>query len=556
MAGSLAASAQEVIVNITPVQQVLPPQVMLYLANPGKYFMLQLTNTTSEPQYVHLGIQIEQFMPDNGLSLSTPARRQPQSPIIVPPNSQIALTSSEMKHLFDHIPQSEISCPANLFSDYAKGKFGLLPEGQYRAHITAYRWSKPQMQTPVVVSSPTGGQCTFTVCYKAQAPRFLLPSTLASKDADVAELDPLNALFSWTIPTITCNSSLSRYEYSLRVVEIPQGWSVTHALDRAPTVYQRDRLYVPQCIIPQNIVLSEFNANKRYAAQLTAVPASGNALDYVMIENNGKSEPIVFKIKVNEEPEVEKEEEKKEGDDKKEDDKDKDKDKDEKDPKILFGGTGMAEQINPDSLYTFRNPRITKPDFMENGGNYRKLFAGDDVDAVWDPVRHLGGEGLQADTLEFSYTVELFNGGKEGDKESAVKKKPLFTQKTKDKNCKIDWNSLLGKVEAGDYLLLRVTPSVTKGRSVACVNDTVNLVDFGYIERLSKKYFECSSTVSISSTMMTSLRLTPATKEILFLKPWCILFCISEKNAGPRLKNSDSSTPQMIPIRNSIVLFI
>ena len=257
MAGSLAASAQEVIVNITPVQQVLPPQVMLYLANPGKYFMLQLTNTTSEPQYVHLGIQIEQFMPDNGLSLSTPARRQPQSPIIVPPNSQIALTSSEMKHLFDHIPQSEISCPANLFSDYAKGKFGLLPEGQYRAHITAYRWSKPQMQTPVVVSSPTGGQCTFTVCYKAQAPRFLLPSTLASKDTDVAELDPLNALFSWTIPTITCNSSLSRYEYSLRVVEIPQGWSVTHALDRAPTVYQRDRLYVPQCIIPQNIMATD-----------------------------------------------------------------------------------------------------------------------------------------------------------------------------------------------------------------------------------------------------------------------------------------------------------
>ena len=35
------------------------------------------------------------------------------------------------------------------------------------------------------------------------------------------------------------------------------------------------------------------------------------------------------------------------------------------------------------------------------------------MDAVWDPVRHLGGEGLQADTLEFSYTVELFNGGAE-----------------------------------------------------------------------------------------------------------------------------------------------
>ena len=32
------ALAQEVIVTITPTQQVLPPQVLLYLSDPGKYF--------------------------------------------------------------------------------------------------------------------------------------------------------------------------------------------------------------------------------------------------------------------------------------------------------------------------------------------------------------------------------------------------------------------------------------------------------------------------------------------------------------------------------------
>ena len=513
MTSAMKTMAQEVIVNVTPVQQVLPPQVMLYLSNPGKYFILQLTNTTSETQYVHLGLQIEQFMPDNGLSLSTPANRQPEKPIVVPANSQIALTSIEMKHLFDHIPQNEISCPANLFDDYARGKFGLLPEGQYRAHITAYKWSNPKMMTPVVVSNPASGQCTFTVCYKAQAPMFLLPSTLGTKEDGVAEVDPLNSMFNWTIPTITCSSNFARYEYSFRVVEIPQGWTANHALERAPTLYQRDRLYVPQCIIPQNIIISEFNANKRYVAQVTAHPAAGNPLDYVMLENNGQSEPIVFRIKTNDEPKVEKTtEEEKDKDDK--DNKDKDdkgdkgdkdnKDKEDNEPKVIFGGTGQAEQIDPNALYTFRNPTITRPNFMENGGNYRKLFAGEDVEAKWEPARHLGGEGLQADTLKFTYTVELFNGGPDGNKEEALKKQPLAKTTTKDLNYTIEWNKIMSKVGVGDFLLLRVTPKCTNQNSVTFVNDEVNIVDFGYIERLSKKYFECSSTVVVEDKTPTN----------------------------------------------------
>jgi hypothetical protein len=36
MTSAMRTMAQEVIVNVTPVQQVLPPQVMLYLSNPGK----------------------------------------------------------------------------------------------------------------------------------------------------------------------------------------------------------------------------------------------------------------------------------------------------------------------------------------------------------------------------------------------------------------------------------------------------------------------------------------------------------------------------------------
>ena len=37
-------SAQDVIVTVTPVQQVLPPQVMMYLAAPHNYFTVTLTS--------------------------------------------------------------------------------------------------------------------------------------------------------------------------------------------------------------------------------------------------------------------------------------------------------------------------------------------------------------------------------------------------------------------------------------------------------------------------------------------------------------------------------
>ena len=43
---TLRMVAQDVIVNVTPVQQVLPPQVLLYVADPGKYFNISLTNTS------------------------------------------------------------------------------------------------------------------------------------------------------------------------------------------------------------------------------------------------------------------------------------------------------------------------------------------------------------------------------------------------------------------------------------------------------------------------------------------------------------------------------
>ena len=45
--------------TLAPKQQVLPPQVLLYVADPGKYFTVTLTNTTQEVQTVYLGMQMQ-----------------------------------------------------------------------------------------------------------------------------------------------------------------------------------------------------------------------------------------------------------------------------------------------------------------------------------------------------------------------------------------------------------------------------------------------------------------------------------------------------------------
>ena len=296
LVSSICAFAQEVLVTVVPTQQVLPPQVLLYLSDPGKYFTVTLTNTTPDVQQVYLGLQLEQIIPASDLAIVTPPKRQPQKPFVIQANSVYTLSSLEMKNLFNHIPASEIKCPSNLFDDYASGAFGLLPEGTYRSKITAYRWSSPALQSPVVVSNPESGACTFQICYKAQAPQFLTPMYGANSSESVATVDPLNAQFTWTMPTIACGATAS-FTYDIKFVELLPGQNADVAMDRNPVVYQVKDLMPNMCVIPMQVISGNFFADKTYLAQVTAQANSSSPLSYVMLENNGKSTFLPFKFK-------------------------------------------------------------------------------------------------------------------------------------------------------------------------------------------------------------------------------------------------------------------
>ena len=294
------ALSYDVMVNVTPDQRVLPPHVLLYINDPGKFFTVSLTNTSQQPQDVYLALDLQQTLPASGLRIGTPPQRQPSKPITIPANSTCTLSPYELKTLFNHIPSNEITGTEGLFNDYMNGSFALLPEGEYEAQLTAYQWASPQLAVPVPVSNPIMGSAQFTVCYKAQAPQFLLPAvgTLDLQDNSVADLDPLDAQFQWTAPLIACNPKASQFLYNIKIVQVDPGQSPDYALDYNPVVYRSRRaLQTPSFTIPTNDVNTQFYTDKIYAAQVTAVSASSDILNYMMIENNGKSSYRLFRIK-------------------------------------------------------------------------------------------------------------------------------------------------------------------------------------------------------------------------------------------------------------------
>ena len=188
--------AQEVQVTIIPRMDPMPPQVMNYISQPGVYFNVTLNNTTTEVLNVFLTLEVEQIT--NGeLHVKTPYYIQPMNPIMLAPNTPTPVTSVALQNQFRQLETTDVVLTGGQLSDfYGTGIVGLLPEGMYKAYIKAYRW-EPGVKYPQLLSNPMSGQCTFNVCYHAQAPEITMPfyydamATQFSKvvtDTDLAEM--------------------------------------------------------------------------------------------------------------------------------------------------------------------------------------------------------------------------------------------------------------------------------------------------------------------------------------------------------------------------------
>ena len=296
-------AAQEILVTVSPTQPVLPPQALLYLDNPSKFFNIRITNLTSKVQNIYLGLDLTQVIPDNRMSMKPPPMRMPRNPLTLNPNQTKILTRGEARQLFAHLLLSEVSMSGGVLTDYTNGIMALLPEGTYSGRITAYRYD-PSLRHPYVLSNPNSGFCQFQICYRAQAPRFLSPTWLPHAMAgalperfEVAILDADDPQFTWMEPAMNCNT-FRRYRYDIKIVRLMEGQTHEDALTYNPIVYQRKGLLVPSCRIPIPVIRTMFDKESYYVAQVTAHARDANMeRSFVMIEHNGMSEPLTFRFK-------------------------------------------------------------------------------------------------------------------------------------------------------------------------------------------------------------------------------------------------------------------
>lgn len=428
------------IVNVRPTQDVLPPQVGDYKANPQKYFDLSLINTTGEEVSTYLAVQIIQtFMADgttpSNLSISSPPTRMPMSPIVVPAGGTVDLSAEQMRRIFDHIPLSEMQFSSDLFSTFGAADYGLLPEGQYKIVIAAYKWDPTLLDetqlvvNPVPLSNPSvSGYDFFRVCYRAQAPQFTSPvavmGTTEVCGLEAIQLPLMDPTFEWSEPVVNCHRDQTpMYQYTLTIREVLRTGQIQQSVD--------DVLSDPGYVLRiSNVSTSPYTLNYShikklldghvYVAQVEAKPIGINEMNFLMVENQGKSQPLVFTplmsggtgedIAENTDESAQNEEEGEEDDEEEED--------------VDISMLGITTEFGDETLYVFRNPELVKPDF--NGNTNNTLFAGNTLNAEWKRPMHAGGEGLQQDTLKFRYKVQVFNLSGYATKEIALEQEPVY----------------------------------------------------------------------------------------------------------------------------------
>ena len=472
--------AQEVTIQLTPVQQVLPPQAGLYLANPGRFFTIRLINNTDQVQQVHLGLQLEQRFPEAGLWVSTNMNNNhiPRQPIVLQPNQHKTLNSVETAHLFDHFTSSDFFVREGEHYDATAGDYGLMPEGEYEVFLTAYKWD-PELTSPVVLSDPKGGNTLFNICYAAQPPSFLQPMQSPVIDGlselNVVKINKNNPFFQWTAPTLNCNVSTIGFNYDVRVVEL-QSMAPDEAMEQnTMSFYQKNTssttLTLPTAYVNQMIGYND-SIGKVYALQVTAKNnyQSQNVLNYSLLENEGKSPILLFQLfDPNYKPKEPNDTTKKGGG--------------------VPEGSDSTETKKSKWLYEFEQPLLTRPNFAGMTG--RKVYVGDNINSEWRKAWCVGGIGDRQDTVKFEYTMALYKGNSADTKEVIFKSRPIFEHKdTLELLDTIKWEKIKDKVKEGDYLILRVKARCLNvpDSLIKMHGDSLNYKDFALTSRFNENY--------------------------------------------------------------------
>lgn len=551
---SVATYGQEsqgkVLINISTKSPILPPDVGTYKADPGKYFNVEIINTEEKEVYVYFGMKLEYLIDNQGmavqnLAISTPTDRPTNVPYLIAPGTTM-LSEVDMRRLFNHIPTSALLFDEGILGRIGTSDFGLLPEGKYRALLTAYLWDRTlvdqtgRISNPIPVSDPNlTGSCEFDVCYKAQAPQFTSPTSMMGQvqtaGLDAIKLPVSNPVLTWSEPIINCvTGSAVTWRYDVVIKEVLRTdkseylMTPDQALQQPAFVTRMQGLTQTQYILNTS-QLAKLKDGHVYVAQVTARQSGAYSqadFGFAMVENNGKSEYILITpdrssdILPEPAPVTPTDDDKTITPDDDEDDggseTEEEEGEEEEEDELNLELVGVDYEIGEDdSTYVFRNPKLVRPDYT--GETNHAVLAGNHLETEWERPAFIGGAGEQPDTLKFRYHVKIWTLSGYSSTEEALQQEPFYDAYVKgkipdepdsakplpkvgtlpedDKKTAVDvtedyikWEDVESFVSMGDILLLRVVPECVNEESVRFFDDDANSVVFTYTDKLSEAF--------------------------------------------------------------------
>ena len=336
-AGSVAHADNEVMVSVSSLYDIMPPEASVYKETPEKFFVVNINNPQDHILTVYLTMKLEKISGDKFV-MEQKVSAMPQSQmfaITLPASTSVTLSSTQLHNHFRHLTLSHFNITGSLLGNVMSGNFGLLPEGDYKATLTAYEYVAGQKvveKTKNAISDPALSSTTFKICYTVKAPELRVPlGVVNAKDPNAEEEEEKKPTFSgvdYEIPDINFNNvntwtwlhlmevcgQLPNMNYELEFYSMKNGSKGYATSPENAIVEGNDRVLLypgtlgPKLTNVQSATFSVpnpksyFQEGEYYAVRVHAKPLAGTAgtsntkmANYRMYENDGYSRPIVVR---------------------------------------------------------------------------------------------------------------------------------------------------------------------------------------------------------------------------------------------------------------------
>ena len=517
--GGFVHAANEVMVSLSALYDIMPPEASVYKETPEKYFVVNINNPQDHTLTIYLTLKLEKQTGEKFIMEQKVASKPTSSmfAITLQPSTSVTLTSTQLHNHFRHLAMKDFNVTGSLLGNVMSSNFGLLPEGDYMATLTAYEYDpneKINEKTKEAISDPKLSTTRFKICYSVKAPELQVPLGVPKvKDPEAEEEpEPTFAGVDYDIPVINFNGqntwnwlhlmevcgNLPNMRYELEFYNMKNGskgyytspenaiadgndrvllypgvlgpklqnvQTATFAVPNPWSYFQEGEYYAVRVhAIPDNVIEYAAGGNKIRGVRMNVTPSivqtpEGNPklATFRMYENDGYSRPIVVRASSTGEVIPDKPEE----------------------PKAEEEGSKEGNW-----KATVTHPKLTFPDNQGNCFGAVYLEAKKDYEAKWEKPEFVEGDKAFADKFSYTYNINIYKAPAEAatfDDIITENNKPLYTATDltfkEDDELKhtVPWKKLMEDVDSitlGGHYFIEVTanpvPEAEKDKLLFC----------------------------------------------------------------------------------------